>query len=587
MIIFLTSFTTAIVFIPFNAKAGAPPSCGVPSCGGWDTGNNCYAQYRDYEVTVTYSDADRWTDLSTVQLLLGQFGFPPETYVTFKYNPATRLFSAQVAGPVPTWDIDSAYATDVAEASPTINDLTITWKIKPQWDAEEVSNVDIRAYCEDTARTPASRDSSDVFDVVTTLLTDSLESQVSGVADDRVSVDSNIDLVFGIRYADDPASGNPDRDAYPPQTEFTSVQGYIVAEGGVPVGPISVGENQTIVNGNGTIASVTVPGDVNIYTYQLYVDMFDEDYSDAYLTNIEEDVITDQIIINWSSNQYSVDDGTGMTISLNDVIYDYDDQAVASYQYDYQIERAAETVDSYSGNTTASFGFTPRLTGYYYLNLTAFEDTGGGAYGIAAFQQNDTVLLTVKQNISVIKNADNNGVNYIAWGANASVSASTLASDLGLGGSDAIRKFNQSSIANPWSDIQYLVGPDAGDFTINRWDNIQIQVASSHSHSFTPDSDVDPSQIKTMNFSNSVLEGYNYVTWTNDFTITPADFVSDLGISGEHIELYVYDPDTNTGTNYNDAATDFATMTTINPYDVICFRAPGHSDINYDTDSIS
>jgi len=597
MIVFLASFATAIVFMPFEAKAApgpTPPTIGPPSYGGWDTGrdglpvDNCYAQYRDYEVTVTYTDVNGWMDIAGCQFRIGQFGEQPHTtYTTFTYDPVARRFDTTVDG-VPRWDINSRAEDAIAIG----NDITITWKIQPQWDAVEFSGVDIVFYCEDIGRLSAeSEPDFDVFDVVTTLFTKELTSQFGGKPDDRVSTESNIELSFSVRYGSEPNSGQPHEEHAPPKTEFGGVAGYLVAVGGEPVEPEPIGtcEQPKIETGNGIISDITVPSDVNSYTYRLWLEMVDEDYVDGYLTNLDEIVIADKIEIKWLAGQYSGDEGNGIDILFESVKFAYDSEEIGSYQIDYQIQRAGEQSDSASDISDPEFQFEPTIAGYYYVNITGANDLDG--HDITSYQQNDTIVLTVNQNISVVKTVNNNGENYITWGANSSTTTKAFAKNLGLTNGDYIYQFNESS--GDWSDIAYDVGMDSGGFIISRWDYILIDLdsASSKSHSFAPDTAVDPSQNITTDF-NPTNQGYNYITWTNDFTISASDFAADLNLGGnEDIEIGTYAAATNTWNNYNPFLDSIGFPTndfTINPYDVISIKAQtGRSNFYFDTDNIS
>ncbi|MDH7517079.1 MAG: hypothetical protein QHH19_01865 [Candidatus Thermoplasmatota archaeon] len=222
-----------------------------------------------------------------------------------------------------------------------------------------------------------------------------------------------------------------------------------------------------------------------------------------------------------------------------------------------------------------------RLAGIYTINLTISNSKGQKAYAQSE--------VTIKQYISVVKNNNNNGVNYVTWGANNSIMASKLAQDLGLGTGDIIEKFNP--ISGAW-DIAYNLQYGSGDFKIFKWDHIMIDLQSdTHaSYSFTPTIEsLKPNNV-TMNFT-SKNRGYNYITWSRDYTITPADFITALKTAGqikdgEDITIYVYNPTTNIWASYNPNIPEvFNTLSSIQPYDVICFHAPNHKDILYRPDN--
>jgi len=565
------------VFLTVTYDTNAAPSNGAPAVDEWDAGavktanDNCYAQRRWYYVNVTYTDTNGCTDFDHVRLDIKPPGLSP--VAIFYYGEANNTFWKGGSEPG-KWTLD----TSLGLFTKIENDIIAVWKFMPNWDATEFSNMDFILNCEDDQEV-TDQDTNDAnFDVVTTLLTNSIECDDSDNPD-RVGIGSTIDMPFEVRYADEPSSNTPSS-YYPPDAEFTSVSVYRTT-----LKYELAGTNSSIVNGDGSVSFEVLPT-VGSYDYQLNVTMADGDYGvggDTSLTNLNETVIADKIRINWSSNQYSIDEGTEMTISLDDVVYDYDSVAAASYQYNYTIQRAGETTDSYSGNTSSSFTFTPKIAGYYYLNLTAFKDTTAqpGSHGITSYLQNGTVLLTVKQNISLVKNDNNNGVNYLTWAVNDSIMASKLADDLGLESNVShIQIFNPGS-SDGWNSDKYItdVGPD---FEINRWDHLRILVNDSRAHSFTPDAGVDPSQNINMTF-NSTNQGYNYVTWSNDSSISASNFTLNLDLGGNNdMEINVYNSTTGISSNYNPSVpADFQTDFTINPYDIICFRAPTHNYIVY------
>ena len=267
------------------------------------------------------------------------------------------------------------------------------------------------------------------------------------------------------------------------------------------------------------------------------------------------------------------DQGVEVTLDASDS----DGAGTLSYSWDFDNDG---TPDDTGSSVEHSFTFAKRHT----VNLTVTDSEKTVSYKES--------VVTVKQKISVVNNSKNDGINYIAWGATASIKASELADGLSLDTGDIIRKFDPGT--GDWSTVEYVAGASEeeggeDDFTINRWDHVQIHTASNRSCSFTPDDMVDTTQQKTMEF-NSTNENYNYITWSNDFSITPANFVASLNstnFGGKNIEFMVYDSTTSTWKTYNAKYPDFATLTSIAPYDVICFRAPGFDPIDYDTDDWS
>ncbi|MBN2066592.1 MAG: DNRLRE domain-containing protein [Candidatus Thermoplasmatota archaeon] len=276
----------------------------------------------------------------------------------------------------------------------------------------------------------------------------------------------------------------------------------------------------------------------------------------------------------WSSNTSTPDSGSPISFDASE---SFDKGgSITSYKWDFDN-------DGYTDQTTAdpTTTFSYNISGVYYPTVTGVDNA-------SSENESQALAVTVKQKISVVNNSKNDGINYMTWGATASILASELASDLGLDTGDIIRKFDPGT--GDWSTWLYMVGIDEPggerDFTVNRWDHVQIHTNSDHMHSFTPDGEVNTSHNTTMIFDD-INEGYNYITWSNDFAISPENFAASLGgsgVAGENVEFYVYKPATDTWLNYNPKYPDFATLTSIAPYDVICFRAPEHANIYYDTD---
>jgi len=689
--------------VTYTPPSNSPPVNGAPSYGGWDMGDpmvfpgdNCYAQYREYTITVVYTDDDGYEDFDYVELRIGNYlQDPGTTRTTFRYDEDTNTFS-QITDGQEKWDLESTNL-DVSEGD---NDITVTWRFKPQWDADEESNVYIKLYCCDDEIPPASDTDpySPDFDVVTTLLTDTLECDDPDVPD-RVDIKSSNGMDFKILYADEPGSKTPSSYYPSSASEFKEVFLFRVAEGGEPlgtpeqVGSITAEEMEEIGDGGGTIP-FDVPAEVNTHDYRLQVSMADEDYGEGgvgWLTNLDETVITDrieitlqeaseagnrinistgvdytvqarldydnhivgegdsltancgalewdgekwvkegyskssagdltfsvssgneatygittiydtapdpeqviwdEILVNWAADQYTVDAGTEVTITLDDVIYDYDNGDVSGYQYDVREtfcdQDPSLIKDDYG---SSSFTVTPTIAGFYNYTIPSLSES---EYGLTANQTNcadqgDTqnISLTVKQKISLVKNSENDGINYITWGATASIQASELAgaSYADLQNNDVIQMFNATS--GDW-DIIYI-HPGGPDFTINRWNHTRIHCTNAKTFSVTPDGSVDSSQNKTLTYSVD-NHGYHYYTWSNDFSIKASVFATNSKLDLTNQPISVYNPTTGKWKGYTEIpglpqvikdGMDFY----INSYDVICFKvASGTENAYYDS----
>jgi hypothetical protein len=246
--------------------------------------------------------------------------------------------------------------------------------------------------------------------------------------------------------------------------------------------------------------------------------------------------------------------------------------SIVNYKWDFDGDGQTD-----SETETAAVDHEYNFSSVYTAIITAEDDLGS--------TNSTTQQVTVKQKITVVNNSENNGINYITWGATASIQADELAgesyADLQTG--DTILMFNATS--GDW-DISYTY-PEGSDFTINRWDHIRIHCTNSKTFSVTPDVSVDSSQNKTLTYSVD-NHGYHYYTWSNDFSITASDFATNSKLDLTNQPISVYNPTTGKWKGYTEIpglpqvikdGMDFY----ISPYDVICFKvASGTENAYYD-----
>jgi hypothetical protein len=299
----------------------------------------------------------------------------------------------------------------------------------------------------------------------------------------------------------------------------------------------------------------------NLQTYMTF-DHAESDGDFVYCTQIYLTIYYMEADYSHNEGDNNVDIGDSITFdgvnSLGDVNWSWD------FNGDGTIDDYGETV---------SYSYTK--AGSYVANLTIRDGYSNTHY----YHPLAGAPLTVNQKITVYDNANNNGNNFITWGANASVMASTLANDLGLGNGDLVERFNPTT--GNWD--MYNVQFQSGDFSIGIWEHVMIDVSSASeiSASFTPGTGWDEPQDVTMQFDSN-NSGYNYITWTQDYEIDPEDFLDNCGIGNEDVTIYVHDPSTNNWNSYNkNLPAVFNTLSTIQTYDVICFQAPNHADVNY------
>ncbi|RLF51328.1 MAG: hypothetical protein DRN24_05155, partial [Thermoplasmata archaeon] len=356
----------------YNCTSGGnqPPQNGIPILNNFDDIDNAYAKKKWYNITVTYSDPNGYSDLKYMRM---EFKQGTITRAVFNYTEATDTFTQEDG--LNKFQLDTTGSIAIKSG----NNITVHWHFKPLWGADEEADVDIQCYCVDDSGLSDSDIYNDQFDVVTNLLTATIECNDTNDPD-RVSINENIRINFSIRYANDPGSNTPST-SYPPDDEFNSVS--VINSSG-----IIMATDTTITNGNGSV-TFNAPATVGSDNYTLYIDMADSDYNDGEETNLKEWIITDRVnITSITVTNYSYYDGSRywdgnspITITYT-AILDYDGTS-----FDGEVNAG------YFGNTTA-WGTTTNLAvapNDYSSGLiitrdgvTAGSVANGGTYGITA-----------------------------------------------------------------------------------------------------------------------------------------------------------------------------------------------------------
>ena len=356
----------------YNCTTGGnqPPQNGIPILNNFDDMDNAYAKKKWYNITVTYSDPNGYSDLKYMRM---EFKQGTITRAVFNYTEATDTFTQEDG--LNKFQLDTTGSIAIKSG----NNITVHWHFKPLWGADEEADVDIQCYCVDNSGLSDSDIYNDQFDVVTNLLTATIECNDTNDPD-RVSINENIRINFSIRYANDPGSNTPST-SYPPDDEFNSVS--VINSSG-----IIMATDTTITNGNGSV-TFNAPATVGSDNYTLYIDMADSDYNDGEETNLKEWIITDRVnITSITVTNYSYYDGSRywdgnspITITYT-AILDYDGTS-----FDGEVNAG------YFGNTTA-WGSTTNLAvapNDYSSGLiitrdgvTAGSVANGGTYGITA-----------------------------------------------------------------------------------------------------------------------------------------------------------------------------------------------------------
>jgi len=354
------------IFITYSTNAA--PSNGAGSISDMDDTNNLYAQKKWYTGSSAASDANGYADIHYMEFRLLQGA---TVRARFQYHEDDNTFNIQEGSAA--WDLDVSGSS----ASRSGNDITVTWKFKPQWDAVEESAIEIELYVVDAASaSDTDTAQTNYADVVKTLT-------VSGFASNPVTfVNPSSSITFSgtVYYVNDPGSSTPST-SYPPDGEFTSVHVHNAAH-------MSQGSDTTVVNGAFSLA-VTSPATVGAYTYHPYIDMADADYTDADASGISDGFTVERVefwqwgttdsdrLVNkgdsgrvWVKARYDSDDApftSGNSLSINGTSATY--SAADGYWY------ADFTVSTVSNKTFAISAFTDSTRG-----LTASVETGSKVY---------------------------------------------------------------------------------------------------------------------------------------------------------------------------------------------------------------
>jgi len=273
----------------------------------------------------------------------------------------------------------------------------------------------------------------------------------------------------------------------------------------------------------------------------------------------------------YSVNNSTPDMGSPITFDASESF----DQGGSIDSYKWDFDGDGSTDETTEGAVTAhDYDFAS----VYYPTVTGIDNC-------SSENESKTLTITVKQKISLVKNSENDGINYVTWGATASIQADELAGEsyADLQNNDVIQMFDATS--GNWSII--YIYPGGPDFTINRWDHIRIHCTNAKTFSVTPDGSVSSSQNETLTYSVD-NHGYHYYTWSNDFSIKASVFATNSKLDLTNQPISVYNPTTGKWKGYTEIpglpqvikdGMDFY----INLYDVICFKvASGTENAYYD-----
>lgn len=330
-----------------------------------DDTDNLYARYKNYIGVSNVSDADGFADIDYTEFRINQ---TTSNRAIFRYDEDTDTFSVQSGGG--EWNLSISLCSAV-ESGDWIN---VTWYFTPQWNATEEADIELELFTiDDQPESDQDTVQTDYADVVTDLLCTSIEGDDPNDPD-RVDIGASVTVSFAIKYADDPASGSATT-LYPSDAEFSSVSIYDSANN-------NEGTDNTIVNGEGSVA-VTVPATVGSDTYNVYIDMVDDSYTDAEETPTEE-IIADKLNVVFAANTTTPKRDAWVEISWT-ITRLYDSSVVVSFSIDVNRN---ETQWKYGCTNSSAYDVSDIEIAYIYDADAVTDDT----YGLTVFQQTSVTV---------------------------------------------------------------------------------------------------------------------------------------------------------------------------------------------------
>jgi len=222
-----------------------------------DDGDNLYAQKKLYTGASSHIDLDGAADFDYVEFRILQGA---AVRARFRYDEDTDTFTVEEGGA--NWVLDAS-----SLAAPGAVTLAITWKFAAKGSATEESDIELELYCIDAAAaSDTDTAQTNYCDVVTRLVTVNFASSKS-----YSQPSGAVTMTLDVRYGNDPGS-NVASASYPPDAEFSAVKIHDSAH-------VVVATDNVI--GNGAVSvTFNVPGVAGTYTYHVYVDMVDVEFTD-------------------------------------------------------------------------------------------------------------------------------------------------------------------------------------------------------------------------------------------------------------------------------------------------------------------
>ena len=428
----------------------APVVDQAPTLDNPSDGDNMYAQYLEYQVTVYVSDQNGFGDIAYLEIGLWDNTRAAE-YCRFRYNEDTNTFTeAYDAGTYVSLNSGSSSAIESGD------DINATFHFTVDWDFPDSTDLDANCTVIDTQTEFATTWYEVNWDVETRL-----DYSVAPSIDDgsgtpnRGDVSGSFSFTGTVIYY---ASGN----VYP---SSAAVDVWVSAPG------IGNWSDSTLTSGafdvtcyaNDSVSSFPTP---DIYTIEVVNESEGVDGVDLYYTTSATDTyIADQLVVSISdpSNQ-RINTGSNATGIVVSAIYDYDDSA-----FDGTLTL---------NDTTFAFGIFGKR-GYTVASAS------GGAHGVTLIGVNDaTYCIWDSLTVTITDPGDqriNTGINATGITVSATYDYDGLPFDGTLTLNNTLFQYGTAQIQ--YYTVQSASGDSYGITVINSnditwciWDSLTITI---------------------------------------------------------------------------------------------------------------
>lgn len=380
-----------------------------------DNVDNVYANYQFYNFSTSSYNYGGYADFTTIVLNITQGS---TVRASFQYSEDTNTFSKLSGGGA--WSLNTTLSLAIRSG----NWCNTTFRIKPNWNATQEDNVELKLICTDSlAQTTTQTMQTDYADIINTVI----NSQLT-VSNWRVNWGASETLNLRLRYIWDIAE---------PTRSYTGI--FI---------PASVMKNITlhdslhnVISYNTTFGNNVVPTTMFTFnvplttganTYHVYVDMVDASYTDKDITTNTALVVSDGIRVTGLVSSSTIPNvGESTTISaVAELAYNAhplgagDFIVIGGYNFTWAPSNVFQCViPSQITNTTINFttftsgyeadtGVTTGTMNGHSLSLTWTTPSGGSGHGMPiSFFVSNTALTTNQGKTIVLGSLNFNWTN--------------------------------------------------------------------------------------------------------------------------------------------------------------------------------